>query len=179
VNGVEDPGWGAVFRAAFPYRDVDGLTVIRTPFIAALLPFVASLPFVIDGEGDAGIVPLTVVGTGLIGHFAIGFLGRRPLATGSPEALADSWRTRFFLEVDFAEFPGLAGVAGAIISDAFWVYPVGLAFALVGLWRIAPSRRNVTRDQAAIRLAGSSLDLVGALITMGPFGSARRQGPAG
>ena len=57
------------------------------------------------------------------------------------------------------------GVAFAIPTDTLWVYLIGMAFSLVGLWRVAQSRRTLARDQAAIRSAGSSLDLTQALMT--------------
>ena len=68
-----------------------------------------------------------------------------------------------------AEMPALFGVAWAIASGNPWAYVVGLAFSLFAFWRIAPSRRNLTRDQEQIRERGSSLDLTAALMqTAGP-----------
>jgi hypothetical protein len=44
-------------------------------------------------------------------------------------------------------------------------YVLGALFSLSGIWRIAPSRRNLARDQEAIGADGSSLDLTSALTT--------------
>ena len=74
-----------------------------------------------------------------------------------------------FTGVGLAELPGLVAIPAAIISDSLWVYLLGMAFALAGFWRIAPSSRNLARDQEAISSTGSPLSLIEALMKAGPY----------
>jgi hypothetical protein len=73
-----------------------------------------------------------------------------------------------FIGIGLAEAAALFGVVGIFLSGSLWVYLVGLAFGLFGLWRVAPSRRNLTEDQTRLRQQGSSLDLVAALNALPP-----------
>ena len=106
-------------------------------------------------------------------------MGRRPLATTSLEALGASWGTRFFIGLGFAEVPALIGLSLTLPTEALWIYLIGMVFSLIGFWRVAPSRRNLGRDQEELLLAGSSLDLTQALISAGPLGSGSPQRPDG
>jgi hypothetical protein len=179
VNGAEDPGWGYALRALIPIvglryraqRAPDGLTALRNVFVglvAALPLFLVSFSYIVEEPGPVGLAPYTVVGVGLLSTLGISILYRRTLPTESLKSLAASWRARFFIGVGFAEFPALVGLVLTLPTDTLWIYLIGMAFSLIGFWRIAPSRRNLARDQDAIRSTGSPLDLIEALMTAGP-----------
>jgi len=54
----------------------------------------------------------------------------------------------------------------AFLGGSLWIYLVGLAFGLVGLWMIAPTRSDIERRQREITAAGSPLSLLDALISV-------------
>jgi hypothetical protein len=174
--GTDDPGWDRALIGLIPFFGLramrrtrpDGLTGLRSllvGLISALFLFVVSLIYVIeDNDGGSRFAAFAVVGAAVLSHVAITLVARRHLSTASLRSLADSWRTRMFIGVGPAELPALVGFGLAIVSDALWVYLVGMVFALAGFWRIAPSKRNLARDQDTIRAAGSPLDLTEALM---------------
>ena len=77
---------------------------------------------------------------------------------------------RVFIGVGIAEIPALVALALTLATDALWVYLIGMAFSLLGFFRIAPSKQNLARYQEAIRSGRSPLDLTEALMTGGPNG---------
>jgi len=52
------------------------------------------------------------------------------------------------------------------LGGSLWIYLLGLAFGLVGLWLIAPTRIDIERRQREITAAGSPLSLLDALISV-------------
>jgi hypothetical protein len=72
----------------------------------------------------------------------------------------------FFIGVGVAEAAALWGFAGVFLGGSLWIYLVGLAFGLVGLWMIAPARSDIERRQREITAAGSPLSLRDALISV-------------
>jgi hypothetical protein len=179
VNGADDPGWGSAMRSLIPIvglkyraqRAPDGLTALRIVFVglvAALPLFAVAFSYIVEEPGPVGLAPHAVVAVGILSTFVIGIVERRALATNSLESLAASWRTRFFIRVGIAEIPALVGLGLTLPTDVLWIYLIGMVFSLIGYWRIAPSRRNLARDQEALRSAGSPLDLTEALMTVGP-----------
>jgi hypothetical protein len=179
VSGAQDPGWGYALRALIPFvglryraqRAPDGLTAIRSIFVglvAALPLFLVSFSYIVEGPGSPGLAPYAVVAVGLLSVLGISLLHRRPLAMTSLESLEASWRARFFIGVGIAEIPALVSLALTLATDVLWVYLIGMVFSLTGFFRIAPTKRNLARDQEAIRSAGSPLDLTLALISAGP-----------
>jgi hypothetical protein len=62
-----------------------------------------------------------------------------------------------------AESAALFGFCGVFIGGSLWICLVGLAFALVMLWMIAPSRLDIERRQREISAGGSPLSLLDAL----------------
>ena len=175
-----DPGWRpALTRATrslvplYGLKSVtksaqDGLTAIRSillSIIFALFIFVIALRIIVRPDGgDPGRTPYLIAGIGLISASVISWLVRRPLAAPDNRSLAGAWRTRFFVGLAVAEAAALLGFVVALSVGNTWVYGIGLAFALYGLWAIAPSRRNLARDQERIRARGSPLDLTTALL---------------
>ena len=162
------PIWGLRYSAQ---RAPDGLTALRGIFVglvAALPLFAVSLSFLDNETESSGAAPVAVVLVGLLSIWGIQRLHRRPLATMSTDALAASWRARFFIGVAIAEFPSLVAIAVTFVGVPLWIYLVGMVFSLLGFFRIAPSKRNLARDQDAIRSTGSPIDLTEALMTAGP-----------
>lgn len=111
------------------------------------LPFVGSLALV----GVPGLVSLV----------ARRFLG--PLDGSSPAALLATYRRRFGVEVSLLNMTLFGGFfAGALTGRAQWMY-VAAGIVALGLIRVAPSRRNLAADQAALRASGCTLSLIAVL----------------
>ncbi len=150
----------------------NGLIVLRSLFLSLIFPlllFPVALTFTEPwDDGDEQWVPWAVVGAGLYALAAIAWIRRRALATDSREALASSYRASFFIGVGLAESAALFGVCGVFVGGSLWIYLVGLAFALVGLRMIAPTRLDIEGRQREISAAGSPLSLLDALLTVPP-----------
>jgi F0F1-type ATP synthase membrane subunit c/vacuolar-type H+-ATPase subunit K len=180
----EDPGWrpslrglryaipivGQVMRARGWRKETNGLVGLRSTFLGLLVSlflFLLAMSFVSRWDGGVeGWVPWAVAAVGVIALAQIAWVRRRPLATGSLEALAGSYRASFFLGVGFAESAALFGFVGVFIGGSLWIYLVGLAFAVVGFWMIAPTRVDIERKQREITAAGSPFSLLDALTTV-------------
>jgi hypothetical protein len=150
--------------------EANGLAALRTVFLAilaSLFLYFCAMSFVGPWDGgDERWVPWAVAALGVYTLAAMAWVRRRPLMTGSPEALAGSYRARFFIGVGLAQSAALFGLAGVFIGGSLWIYLVGLPFTLVGLWAIAPTRLNIEQTQQEITAAGSPLSLLDALITI-------------
>jgi hypothetical protein len=181
----EDPGWwpslrglwrhwialvGSVMRLRARPVETNGLVLLRSVFlvlVAALLLFVVPLSFIGPWDGgDERWVPWAVVAIGIISLAWVARIRRRPLPTISPEALARHCRALFFIGVSAAADAALLGFVGVFLGGSLWIYLVGLAFGLIGLWMIAPTRSDIERRQREITAAGSSLSLLDALISV-------------
>jgi hypothetical protein len=151
-------------------RETNGLIALRSVFIslvAALLFFVVAYGFITPWDGgDERWVPWTVVAIGIGSLVYIARIRRRPLPTTSPEALARSYRALFFIGVGVGSAAALWGLAGVLLGGSLWIYLVGLAFGLVGLWMIAPTRSGIERRQREITAAGAPLSLLDPLISV-------------
>ena len=87
----------------------------------------------------------------------------KPLDCSENRLLAGTYRTRFFLRLAFADTAALVGFVGFITSDNGWMYPIGVTFAAIGFYRLAPSKSNLAKDQRALSDASCSRSLVAAL----------------
>lgn len=87
----------------------------------------------------------------------------RPLDCSSRDALANSYRTRFFLLLAFAESAALMGFVGFFLTYEWWLYPVGGFFAAIGFARLAPTRPHLHREQEALVARGCGISLTDAL----------------
>ncbi|MHB8465493.1 MAG: hypothetical protein ACYDH6_24485 [Acidimicrobiales bacterium] len=193
----EDPGWGYVLRGAwlilvpFPARLLLGrrlgrrahghpsvLESIRLLFVN----FVGALAMVgmvvgvltqsstVSRNRTIDAVPAAVV-LALIGVASAAAPPRieHDLDCSSAGRLLASYRIRFFLRVAFAEAPALFGFVGFIGTGRWWMYPLGLVFAAVGLLRLAPTATNLGKDQRALDLAGCRRSLL-RVLTIAPPG---------
>jgi F0F1-type ATP synthase membrane subunit c/vacuolar-type H+-ATPase subunit K len=185
----QDPGWGPVWRRPslwlpIPFTGtrpakraqrrgaIDGLTAHRAMFlrfVVALVAFGIILPFVGAGTGSAPTALFVglVIAAG-VASVAVPKAIKRPLDCSSEGKLVATYRVRFFLRVAYAEAVALFGFVGAFITDAVWLYYFSLLCAAVGFARLAPTTRNLSRDQQALYAGGCSLSLVAALTRMEP-----------
>lgn len=179
----EDPGWpiswrtfaglllpGAGVRSQIKAAQGDGLVLLRQVFFSfsvALLLFGIVLVFLYPGLVPKGEEPKPGIALALIAAGALaGVLERvleRPLACVDEQALADSYRTRFFLRIAMAESAAMFGFVGFFVSYEWWVYPAGVAITAIGFRRAAPTRSNLANDQEHLYAQGCGLSLVGAV----------------
>lgn len=179
-----DPGWfssRSLLTLLIPWLGLqraqkDGassLEMLRhlfTAFAAALfLIGIVVLFLAPGGSGDddvmsAGVVAIGVAGYGVISLFMPRLL-ERPLDCTDPQALLASYRSRFFLRIAFADAAALIGFVGFFLADAWWLYPLGGAFAAIGFARLAPTRRNLERDQEGLHLAGCGESIIRVLMS--------------
>jgi hypothetical protein len=155
-------------------QQADGLRTLRLMFVAILIPLLLFVftTHTIVSDGVAGEAPAWVgPGLALWGLAAVAavlwFRSRR-LDTSDAPSLVASYRSAFLICLGLAESPALGGMAVALLIDELWPYLEGLAFALVGLALIAPTGRNLERQQQQITAQGSALSLVEALRTARP-----------
>jgi hypothetical protein len=151
-------------------RETNGLIALRSVFLGLIVPlllFLVVLGFIEPWDGgDEGWVPWTVVVIGIASLAGLAWIRRRPLATTSPEAVARVYRALFFIGVGVAEAAAMWGIVGVFLGGSAWIYLAGLAFGLVGLWMIAPTRSDIERRQREITSAGSALSVLDALISV-------------
>ncbi len=183
----EDPGWPPVFRAAWwvvvPILDVfarrhinrtsaNQLIALRAQFFTAISPlflFLAILPFIASSGSDkVDWLPFLVAGCGVLSLANILWLRRHALMTNTAQTLAASYRASMFIGIGSASSPALFGFAGIFVGEKFWLYLLGLAFALLGFALIAPTRADIERRQRQIEAQGSSFSLLDALIETPP-----------
>ena len=182
-GGVQqDPGWKFTWRS-FPYTFVpqyaiqraakkpgyNALAFVRQMFLSycVSLAAVTVVVFILAGPVEPE-EPQTALAVGIVAAVGIGGLiaGRwlnRRLDCSSDETLAASYQTRFFLRVAFAESAALGGFALSIALGPGWVYFLGLGFAAVGMFRLAPTHRRLEAEQSELAANGCHRSLSRAL----------------
>ncbi len=175
-----NPGWSPALRKAgsillffglFRPRPADGLTLLRTvflAFIAALLLYLYVLSFIVAEATKPASAPgwvFAVIAIEGMLSLAVGDrLRRRALRTTSLTRLASSYATRMYIGLASAETPALLGFAFSFITRSIWTYAVGMAIGLVGLGLAAPTSVDIGRQQQKIAAEGSPLSLLEALL---------------
>ena len=53
----------------------------------------------------------------------------------------------------------LVAFIGALVTNQWWVYPVGALPTLFAFWRAAPTTAHLERDTQALAAAGCGLDV--------------------
>lgn len=197
----EDPGWRPFLRVlrtsliAFVGQfliqrkekrgGIDHLTAFRLIFvglIVALLFWGWVLLYIVESgrwwstDQDAWFLGV-VLRVGALATLLVQRVRARRLDVTSPGNLAASYRARTFIGIGSAEVPALAALVGVFVMGAYWIYLVGLAFALAGLSLVGPTRREIAPRQEQIAAQGSPLSLVKALMEAPPPGFRRRRSP--
>lgn len=179
MQPYEDPGWFPALKKMRPGMHRlpsgpggDGVVILRILFLSLLLaPFLILfvLTLVIEEVGTpqpllaSGIVLLALAGAA-----AAGWTSRRELDVGNAGSLAATYRTNFFLGFALNEAPLLIGFVFSFTEDAMWPYLVAFPIYLVGMWLLAPTRRNLERKQEQVHRQGSMLSVGRALSSMPP-----------
>ena len=173
----EDPGWGTprdiLLTVLLPTvgmrreRD-DQLVFLRLVFLTfvSLLVMIGVLSlFIVSGDATDGMAAVAVVVAAVgVGGQLVGWrLGR--LDCSSPEALALSYRQRFFVRVAVLNAGSLAAFVGTMLTHSVVPYAVGGLLALVGYLRLAPTAGRLRQEQQRLQRHGCEHSLVQALRT--------------
>jgi F0F1-type ATP synthase membrane subunit c/vacuolar-type H+-ATPase subunit K len=187
----EDPGWGLVLKRlrlfAIPFigpmlmyrrrKDpLDGITGLRLIFVGllnALWLYALVLLFIVPSDrwwkaDQSTWVVGVVVSWGVISLGLVQLVRSRPLDTASPQELAGSFRSKLFIGIGSAESAALVAFVGTFVMGTWWIYLVGMSFALIGLLLVGPTRHEIARRQEEVVARGSPLSLVAALMGMPP-----------
>jgi hypothetical protein len=184
-DGGEDPGWftksmlwalvpGFGIQRAMASPDGSALLLLRAMFTSVVMTLVAFgvvLALIAGGmEPDGTSTSVVAAGVAMIGALSLVLprVVEQPLDCSSEGALVGGYRTRFFLRVAFAEAAALAGFVGAFLTGEAWMYLVGMPFTAVGFVRLAPTTRNIDRDQDALNQQGCGLSLMHLMVTSRP-----------
>ena len=177
-----DPGWGRardivlmLVAAPFPFatrrREQNPLLGLRMLFIAFSVSLVGVglvVLFLTAGpDPDRSPDPVaTTLGVAVLGAILVTFSWRAgpKLACGSAaEALAASYRNRLFLRLALANASALIGFVGVSLTGSAMPYAAGLAWAVAGFVRVAPTAGNLERCQTELGLRGCPHRLVDVL----------------
>lgn len=171
----DDPGWpplwktvGSLFLPGSTARRAmsapDGLFALRVTFLgfAQAIVFLAVVAFVVTAGADrhpATIATVLVLAWGVASLVAAQVIPK-PL---SCDRLGDSYRTRFFLRLAFAESAALVAFVAVLLTGHVELYFLGALATAIGFARAAPSRGNLERDQQELHLAGCAKSLLAAV----------------
>jgi hypothetical protein len=117
-----------------------------------------------SGPIDPQWLPWFVVGLGLVDLMGVIWVRNRRLDAFSQRRLAGSYVGAFFIGVGLAQSAQLFGFVGVFIGSKFWIYPLGMAFGVVGLALLTPTEADIRRRQGQIAAQGSTLSLGAALV---------------
>jgi hypothetical protein len=144
---------------------LDGLRQVWTSFVASAVLFGVVLLLVVPKDIDRapagpGVAALVVIAAAC---FAVVPIVERPLRGDDATALAESYRTRFFLRTAFAQAPALFAFIAVFLVNQVWVYWVILPLAIAAYVRNAPTSGHLERDQWNLSQRGCDVSLVRAL----------------
>ena len=175
MTDARDPGWRLV--GTTDAAPLVRLRFLFTAFLLSPVTFLLALWFLIEPEdqwrGDlapdwALWILSAVTGASLLGA---GWARGRALSGTTAEALYRSYYTRFLLGIALAESAALLGVVIAFATNRLWPYLVCLAASLAGFAMMAPTARNIHRDEERLQAVGSPVSVWDAL-TLPPDRSA-------
>jgi hypothetical protein len=187
----DDPGWVPAVRLSLPFlllpglglrwmlrrSKIDGLTSLRAIFVrivSALFILLVPLVFLHPGPSGSSWLVYALSALGLADFLLVRWIVSRPPKATSMETLAGAFRGSFFIGVGLAESAALFGFVCFFIEGKLWLYLLGMAFTLLGLAWIAPTRAAIARGQEKIDAQGSSLSLGKALMQVPPPDFRRR-----
>jgi hypothetical protein len=189
MTDFDDPGWRPVLRRLGPavifpwirlskgYRQKEKaavarpLMVARTVFVGIFVApflFLFVLSSVVTGSGrwsSPGGWGWAAAGFGTVGLLAAAALRRQSLRDSDADALLRSWNSALFIGIGRACLPEFAALVLTITSHRLWVFVIGLAFTVVCLLLVAPSRGNIERRQSQLDARGTPLSLGQVLMT--------------
>ncbi len=188
-RAAEDPGWRPALRVLWHRsppgriasmlrertlqpvagRPANALTALRLIFLrlAASIPlYILALSFLGPWrrQDEARAVAGATIALAALLVLIAAWTRTRRLPTTSPASLARSYQTRMFLGIIVSEAAAFAGIGATFLGVRLWVAVVTATLAEVGMRLVAPSRRNIARDQARIAALGSPLSLTAALL---------------
>ncbi len=169
----EDPGWRLNWRMLLPVQlqlryfsrsGADPLIALRAVYLTFpmyLILFGLVIPFVVPFRGDRETLPwaLALAAIAIIDS-VLPRMFERPIPCDS---LAGYFRTRMFLRLAFANSIALFGFIFAFTTMSGWLYYFGLALAVPGLLRAAPTRTALIREQDELTARGCDRSLLEAL----------------
>jgi hypothetical protein len=175
----EDPGWQLSWKTALymvvpqlamreARRAPDALVSLRRVFVAfcSALVLIGVVVVILgdlrEGKNLVALAVVVTVAAGCLSLVAQRLLSK-PLDCASPEQLAATYRSRFFLRVAFSDASALIAFAMNIATGAWWVYYIGAAFAAIGFAMLAPTRDHLRREADALAMAGCPHSLIAAL----------------
>ena len=119
-------------------------------------------------DGDAWYWAIVVVVLGVGSYFGCRLIERhKPLDCGTDGSLLESYRSRIFLRIAFAEVPALLAFFFAFAFGPGWLYYVGMVISLVLLARAAPTQRALQADQRDLDATGCGRSLPDLLNQLG------------
>jgi hypothetical protein len=134
-------------------------------FFSSLLAYGVVIIFVVPSSVEHSATPWIVALSVLAATCLVAeeVFGRRLLDGNDPERLSLAYRTRFFIQVALSELIALGAFVATFITGQWWVYWLFLPFALLGLWRAAPTKAHLLREDEQLRAAGCPVSLTGVL----------------
>jgi F0F1-type ATP synthase membrane subunit c/vacuolar-type H+-ATPase subunit K len=169
VSDPRDPGWrffGTTGAGTPPLVDLRRIFTFFVGGVVALFAVFSSLidpddRWRADLEPDWALWILYAVSAAAL--LGAGRARSRPLSAAASRALLDSYRGRFITGMAFGESPALLGVIIAFFTNRLWPALIGMVVSLVGFAMMAPTARNIDRDEERLRAAGSPVSLWDAL----------------
>ena len=140
------------------------LRLVLISFIVALLAIGVVVAVIAEGvDADSGRISSTVAAGGImafgLASLVLVRLIEPRLDCTSDSSLIVSYRNRFFLRVALAEAVALLGFAAVFLTGDAWLYPLGGAITAIGFLRLAPTERNLERDQDTLNEQGCGRSL--------------------
>jgi hypothetical protein len=166
-----DPGWKqAILGGMVPFglrrarrRGTDPLTMDRVLLItqaSSLVYLGIALLFLGDLQpgGNATLFWWVVVLAGVVMHAALGPTAIRGMVRADEESvLVVTYRAGMFIGIGLSAAVALLAFACVLMGNERTLYPIGLACALVGFWRIAPSQRVFAHCDALLLAQGKTI----------------------
>lgn len=160
-----DPGWKFSPSSTQRGNQLVALRWVFLAFVGTVLILGVSVAPIVGNKHPTGpiVLPLTVIVAAGVASLIIQYVWQQRLDCSSRPALAEAFRSRLFLRLALAQAPSLIALAMCIALGPWWVYYIGLAFSLVGMWKFGPTVANIRRDSEQLWQSGCTESLLGAL----------------
>ena len=153
-------------RASGPRRPLNSLRQITLAFSFSMILVGVVLIFVAHADDPSTMTPWLVIASvvTVASLAAIEVVSRRSLDCTDETTLIQSFNSRFFARLAFADVIALVAFVASLSTDRWWFYWIFFPFALFGLLSHAPTRGQVERDQEQLNADGCNLSLVRVLL---------------